>query len=113
VLSRGNHHIVIRVTHHYGYLRKVGHEVGEGAESLNKMDGLGIGIVVALAVASLLVEKHPLCFVQYLLREAQEKSSFTGMAKELVRYPALGEEGADEDGRIKDGAGHVFLGDTL
>ncbi len=35
------------------------------------------------------------------------------MAKELVRYPALGEEGADEDGGIKDGAWHIFLGDTL
>jgi hypothetical protein len=27
VLSRGNHHVIIRITPHYGYLRQVGHEV--------------------------------------------------------------------------------------
>jgi hypothetical protein len=68
--------------------------------------------VVALAVASLIIQKHTQGFVQNLLREEQEKSSCAGMAQELVRYSALGEEGADEDGGIKHGAWHG-LGDIL
>ena len=42
----------------------------------------------------------------------QPYTAFAGMAKERVRYPTLGEEGADEDGGIKDGAWHG-RGDTL
>jgi hypothetical protein len=76
------------------------------------MDGLLIGIVVALAVASLLIEEYPLCLVENLFRKIEEKSPFTCMAKELVRYPTLGKESADEDGRIKHGAWHG-LGDIL
>ena len=93
--------------------KPVGHEVRKGTETVNKIDSLFIGIVVALAVASLLIQQYPLCLVENLFREAQEKSPFACMVKELVRYPALGEEDANEDGGIKDGAWHVFLGDTL
>src|SRR2546423_1378269 len=103
-LSSSNHHIVIRITDHNGHLRQVGHEVRKVTESVNKTDGRCIGIVVTLAVASLLIEQYPLCLVENLCREAQEKSPFACMAKELVRDPALGEECADEDGGIKDGA---------
>src|SRR5712691_6910888 len=38
------------------------------------MDSLLIGIVVALAVASLLIEQYPLCLVENLFREGQEKA---------------------------------------
>ena len=105
-LSSGNHHVIIRITDHDGNLGQISHKGSKDTESLNKIDGLLIGIVVALAVASFLIEQYPLCLVENLFREIQEKNPFACIAKELVRYPALGEEGADEDGRIKDGAWH-------
>jgi hypothetical protein len=105
-LRRGNDHIVIRITDDYGHLGYITHEAGKDTQSLNKIAGCLIRIMVALTMASLLIKKHPLGFVKYLFREVQEKSSFTGMAKELVRHAALDEEGADEDGGVKHGAGH-------
>ena len=112
-LSSSNHHVIIWITDHGGQLGQIGHEVRKETKAINKMDGRLIGIVVALAVASLLIDQYPLGLIEYLLREAQEKSPCARMAKELVRYPALGEEGADEDRGIKDGAEHVCLCDTL
>ena|SRR6266851_4429597 len=111
-LSSGNHHIIIRITDNHAHLGQISHEVSKVTESLNKTDGLLIGIVVALAVASLLIKQYPLCLVENLFREGQEKSPFACMAKELVRYPTLGEECADEDGGIKHGAWHGVC-DTL
>ena len=77
-----------------------------------KLTSLLIRIVVALAVASLRIEQYPLCLIENLCGEAEEKSPSACIAKERIRYPALGEEGADEDRRIKHGAWHG-LGDTL
>ena len=76
------------------------------------MDSCRIGIVVALAVASFLIEQYPLCLGENLFREVQEKSPCACLTKELVRDPALGKESTDEHGGIKDGAGHG-RGDTL
>ena len=83
-LRRGNDHIVIRITDHYGHLGYITHEAGKDTQSLNKIAGCLIRIMVAMTMASLLIKKHPLGFVKYLFREVQEKSSFTGMAKERV-----------------------------
>src|SRR5437870_3091600 len=102
----GNNHVVIRVTDHHSHLGEIGHEVRKDPKSLNKMDGLLIEIVVALAVAPLLIEQYPLCLLENLFREKQVKSPCACMAKELVRYPALSKECTDEDSGIKYGAWH-------
>jgi len=59
-LSSGNHHIIIRITDHYGNLGQISHQGSKGTETVNKIDGLSVGIVVSLAVASALIEKHTL-----------------------------------------------------
>ncbi len=59
-LSSGNHHVIIRITDHYGHLGQVSHEMRKDTESLNKTDGFLIEIVVALAVASLFIKQYPL-----------------------------------------------------
>ena len=68
----------------HSYLGQISHEVRKGTESVDKMDGCFIGIVIALAVASRLIEQYPLGLSKNLFRQAQEKSPCARMAKELV-----------------------------
>ena len=106
MLSRGNHHVIVRITDHDRHLRQVGNKMSKDTESLYKIESRFIGIVVALAVASFLIEQYPLCLGENLFREIEEKSPCVCMTKERMRDPALGEERTDQDSRIKDGAWH-------
>jgi hypothetical protein len=65
--SRGNHHVIVRITDHDGHLQQIGYEGRQGTEALHTMEGLCLGIVVALAVPSLPIKKRTLGFVQHLL----------------------------------------------
>ncbi len=72
-LSRGNYHVIIRITDHDGNWGQISHKGSKSTETVNKIDGLLIGVVVALTVAPLLIEQYPLCLVENLFREVQEK----------------------------------------